>query len=67
MEERSLGIFMSAYSIMQFFFAPYWEDYPIASADAGTPDWFSGYGLTFFLFWIAGNIPWLILIMALSA
>jgi DHA1 family multidrug resistance protein-like MFS transporter len=63
----SLGIFMSAYSIMQFFFAPYWGRLsdrigrcPVLLIGLG------GYGLTFFLFGIAGNIPLLILIRALS-
>ncbi len=63
----SLGVFMSAYSIMQFFFAPYWGRLsdrigrrPVLLIGLG------GYGLTFFLFGIAGNIPLLILIRALS-
>lgn len=63
----SLGIFMASYSIMQFFFAPFWGRLsdrigrrPVLLIGLG------GYGLTFFLFGIAGNIPLLIAFRALS-
>lgn len=63
----SLGVFMAAYSIMQFFFAPFWGRLsdrigrrPVLLIGLG------GYGLTFFLFGIAGNIPLLIAFRALS-
>jgi MFS family permease len=63
----SLGLFMSAYSIMQFFFAPFWGRLsdrigrrPVLLIGLG------GYGVTFFLFGIAGNIPLLITFRALS-
>ncbi len=63
----SLGLFMSAYSIMQFFFAPFWGR--LSDKIGRRPVLLigiSGYGITFFLFGIANNIPLLIAIRALS-
>ena len=63
----SLGIFMSAYSIMQFFFAPFWGRLsdrigrrPVILIGLG------GYGLTFLLFGMVNNLYLLIAIRALS-
>lgn len=62
-----LGIFMAAYSIMQFIFAPYWGSF---SDRIGRRPMLiiglAGYGLTFFLFGFAGNIGILILVRAMS-
>lgn len=63
----SLGLFMSAYSIMQFFFAPFWGR--LSDRIGRRPVLLiglSGYGLTFFLFGIATNLPLLIAIRAVS-
>lgn len=63
----SLGLFMSAYSIMQFFFAPFWGR--LSDRIGRRPVLLigiSGYGITFFLFGIAGNLPLLIAFRALS-
>ena len=63
----SLGLFMSAYSIMQFFFAPFWGR--LSDRIGRRPVLLiglSGYGLTFFLFGLANNIPLLIVIRAIS-
>jgi len=63
----SLGIFMSAYSIMQFFFAPIWGR--LSDRIGRRPVLLigiSGYGLTFFLFGFANNLPLLIAIRAVS-
>jgi MFS transporter, DHA1 family, multidrug resistance protein len=63
----SLGLFMSAYSIMQFFFAPFWGR--LSDRIGRRPVLLiglSGYGITFFLFGIANNIPLLIVIRAVS-
>lgn len=63
----SLGIFMSAYSIMQFFFAPLWGR--LSDRIGRRPVLLiglSGYGMTFLLFGIANNIPLLIAIRAVS-
>ncbi|MDA8442834.1 MAG: MFS transporter [Peptococcaceae bacterium] len=63
----ALGVFMAAYSIMQFFFAPLWGRIsdrigrrPVLMIGLG------GYGLTFFLFGFAGNLGILIAVRALS-
>lgn len=63
----SLGLFMSAYSIMQFFFAPFWGR--LSDRIGRRPVLLiglTGYGVTFFLFGLAGNIPMLIAFRALS-
>ncbi len=63
----SLGVFMAAYSIMQFFFAPVWGR--LSDRIGRRPVLLiglSGYGLTFFLFGLAGNMYALIFIRALS-
>ncbi|HVJ48812.1 MFS transporter [Desulfitobacterium sp.] len=63
----SLGLFMSAYSIMQFFFAPFWGR--LSDRIGRRPViliGLSGYGLTFFLFGFAHNLWLLIAIRALS-
>lgn len=63
----SLGVFMSAYSIMQFFFAPLWGR--LSDRIGRRPVLLiglSGYGMTFLLFGIANNIPLLIAIRAVS-
>ncbi|MEL1135529.1 MFS transporter [Desulfitobacterium sp. THU1] len=63
----SLGLFMSAYSIMQFFFAPFWGR--LSDRIGRRPVLLiglSGYGITFFLFGMAGNLPLLIAFRALS-
>lgn len=63
----SLGLFMSAYSIMQFFFAPFWGR--LSDRIGRRPVLLigiSGYGITFFLYGIAGNLPLLIAFRALS-
>lgn len=63
----SLGLFMSAYSIMQFFFAPFWGR--LSDRIGRRPVLLiglSGYGITFFLFGVANNIPLLIAIRAVS-
>jgi len=63
----SLGLFMSAYSIMQFFFAPFWGR--LSDRIGRRPVLLiglSGYGVTFFLFGLANNIPLLIVFRALS-
>ncbi|AGA69660.1 arabinose efflux permease family protein [Desulfitobacterium dichloroeliminans LMG P-21439] len=63
----SLGLFMSAYSIMQFFFAPFWGR--LSDRIGRRPVLLiglSGYGITFFLFGLAGNLPLLIAFRALS-
>lgn len=63
----SLGLFMSAYSIMQFFFAPFWGRLsdrigrrPVILIGV------SGYGLTFFLFGLIHHLWLLIAVRALS-
>jgi multidrug resistance protein len=63
----SLGIFMSAYSIMQFFFAPFWGRLsdrigrrPVILIGLG------GYGLTFLMLGIVNDLYLLIGIRALS-
>lgn len=63
----SLGLFMSAYSIMQFFFAPFWGR--LSDRIGRRPVLLiglSGYGITFFLFGLVNNIPLLIAIRAIS-
>jgi len=63
----SLGIFMSAYSMMQFFFAPFWGR--LSDRIGRRPViliGLSGYGLTFLLFGIVNNLYLLIGIRALS-
>lgn len=63
----SLGLFMSAYSIMQFFFAPFWGR--LSDRIGRRPVLLiglSGYGITFYLFGLAGNLPLLIAFRALS-
>lgn len=63
----SLGLFMSAYSIMQFFFAPFWGR--LSDRIGRRPVLLiglSGYGITFFLYGMAGNLPLLIAFRALS-
>lgn len=63
----SLGIFMSSYSIMQFFFAPYWGR--LSDRIGRRPViliGLTGYGLTFLLFGMVNNLYLLIGIRALS-
>lgn len=63
----SLGIFMSAYSIMQFFFAPFWGR--MSDRIGRRPVLLigiSGYGLTFFLFGVIHQLWLLIAVRALS-
>ncbi len=63
----SLGIFMSAYSIMQFFFAPLWGK--LSDRIGRRPViliGLSGYGLTFLMFGMVNNLYLLIGIRALS-
>jgi len=63
----SLGIFMSAYSIMQFFFAPWWGR--LSDRIGRRPVLLiglSGYGLTFFLFGLVHNLTLLIIVRAIS-
>lgn len=63
----ALGIFMSAYSIMQFFFAPFWGR--MSDKIGRRPVLLiglSGYGITFILFGLANHLWMLILIRALS-
>lgn len=63
----SLGIFMSAYSIMQFFFAPFWGR--LSDRIGRRPViliGLSGYGLTFIMFGMVDNLYLLIGLRALS-
>ena len=63
----SLGIFMSAYSIMQFFFAPFWGK--LSDRIGRRPViliGLSGYGLTFLMFGMVNNLYLLIGLRALS-
>ncbi|TGE33847.1 MFS transporter [Desulfosporosinus sp. Sb-LF] len=63
----SLGIFMSAYSIMQFFFAPFWGR--LSDRIGRRPViliGLSGYGLTFLMFGLVNNLYLLIGLRALS-
>lgn len=63
----ALGIFMSAYSIMQFFFAPFWGR--LSDRIGRRPVLLiglAGYGLTFVLFGMVNNLYVLIGIRALS-
>jgi DHA1 family multidrug resistance protein-like MFS transporter len=63
----SLGIFMSAYSITQFFFAPFWGR--LSDRIGRRPVLLiglSGYGLTFIFFGLAKHLWVLILVRALS-
>lgn len=63
----SLGIFMSAYSIMQFFFAPFWGR--LSDRIGRRPViliGLSGYGLTFLMFGMVNNLYLLIGLRALS-
>lgn len=63
----SLGIFMSSYSIMQFFFAPFWGR--LSDRIGRRPViliGLTGYGLTFLLFGMVNNLYLLIGIRALS-
>ena len=63
----SLGIFMSAYSIMQFFFAPIWGR--ISDRIGRRPViliGLTGYGLTFLMFGLVNNLYLLIGLRALS-
>lgn len=63
----SLGLFMSAYSIMQFFFAPFWGR--LSDRIGRRPVLLiglSGYGLTFFLLGLSHNLWLLIAVRALS-
>ncbi|MEA4902001.1 MFS transporter [Desulfitobacterium sp.] len=63
----SLGLFMSAYSIMQFFFAPFWGR--LSDRIGRRPVLMigiSGYGLTFILFGFIHNLWLLIAVRALS-
>ncbi|AHF07087.1 MFS transporter [Desulfitobacterium metallireducens] len=63
----SLGIFMSAYSIMQFFFAPFWGR--LSDRIGRRPVLLigiSGYGLTFIFFGMIHNLWLLIAVRALS-
>lgn len=63
----SLGIFMSAYSVMQFFFAPFWGR--LSDRIGRRPVLLiglSGYGGTFILFGLVHNLYALIAIRAIS-
>lgn len=63
----ALGIFMSAYSIMQFFFAPFWGR--LSDRIGRRPViliGLTGYGLTFLMFGLVNNLYLLIGIRALS-
>lgn len=63
----ALGLFMAAYSTMQFFFAPLWGR--LSDRIGRRPVLIiglAGYGLTFFLFGFAGNLAILIMVRALS-
>lgn len=63
----SLGIFMSAYSIMQFFFAPFWGR--LSDRIGRRPViliGLSGYALTFIMFGMVDNLYLLIGLRALS-
>ncbi len=63
----ALGIFMSAYSIMQFFFAPFWGR--LSDRIGRRPViliGLTGYGLTFIMFGLVDNLYLLIGIRALS-
>ncbi|KGP75404.1 arabinose ABC transporter permease, partial [Desulfosporosinus sp. Tol-M] len=63
----ALGIFMSAYSIMQFFFAPMWGK--LSDRIGRRPViliGLTGYGLTFLMFGMVNNLYLLIGIRALS-
>ncbi len=63
----ALGIFMSSYSIMQFFFAPFWGR--LSDRIGRRPViliGLSGYGLTFLMFGLVNNLYLLIGIRALS-
>lgn len=63
----TLGVFMAAYSIMQFFFAPFWGR--LSDRIGRRPVLLfglCGYGITYFLFGLANNLWVLILIRALS-
>ncbi len=63
----SLGIYMSIYSIMQFFFAPFWGR--LSDRIGRRPViliGLSGYGLTFVMFGVVNNLYLLIGIRALS-
>ena len=63
----SLGIFMSAYSIMQFFFAPIWGK--LSDRIGRRPViliGLCGYGLTFLMFGLVNNLYLLIGLRALS-
>lgn len=63
----ALGIFMSAYSIMQFFFAPVWGK--LSDRIGRRPViliGLCGYGLTFLMFGMVNNLYLLISIRALS-
>ncbi|KLU64177.1 tetracycline resistance protein, class B [Desulfosporosinus acididurans] len=63
----TLGVFMAAYSIMQFFFAPFWGR--LSDRIGRRPVLLiglCGYGFTYFLFGFASNLWVLIFIRALS-
>ncbi|HZK83226.1 MAG TPA: MFS transporter [Desulfosporosinus sp.] len=63
----ALGIFMSSYSIMQFFFAPFWGR--LSDRIGRRPViliGLTGYGLTFIMFGLVNNLYVLIGIRALS-
>lgn len=63
----SLGIFMAAYSVMQFFFAPFWGR--LSDRIGRRPVLLiglSGYGVTFFMFGLVHNLYALITVRALS-
>jgi len=63
----ALGIFMSSYSIMQFFFAPFWGR--LSDRIGRRPViliGLTGYGLTFLMFGLVNNLYLLIGIRALS-
>ncbi|MTK13011.1 MAG: TCR/Tet family MFS transporter, partial [Clostridiaceae bacterium] len=63
----ALGIFMSAYSVMQFFFAPFWGR--MSDRIGRRPVLLiglSGYGATFILFGLAKHLWILILVRALA-
>ena len=63
----SLGIFMSSYSIMQFFFTPFWGR--LSDRIGRRPViliGLTGYGLTFLMFGMVNNLYLLIGIRALS-